>query len=175
MPTADDIYRKLIEPIEDRMIRTIARITRDPDDAEDTLQNALAAIWTDFGKICRHPNPHGYILRVCISAAYDTLRKRRRRERRESPMEFEVVSSGGPESTLLIRESERAVIQAISSLPRQQAEAVLLRVLGDEPFDSIASALACSEATARSHVSKGKARLREILSDLDRNLVTEER
>jgi DNA-directed RNA polymerase specialized sigma24 family protein len=36
----------------------------------------------------------------------------------------------------------------------------------DSPYHTIAGVLGCSEATARSHFSKGKARLAKLLEEL---------
>ena len=41
MQTLDDFYARFIEPIEDRMIRSVWRITRNVQDAEDAMQNAV--------------------------------------------------------------------------------------------------------------------------------------
>jgi DNA-directed RNA polymerase specialized sigma24 family protein len=43
MHTPDDFYGRFIEPIEDRMIRSVWRITRNAQDAEDAMQAALMA------------------------------------------------------------------------------------------------------------------------------------
>jgi RNA polymerase sigma-70 factor (ECF subfamily) len=64
------------------------------------------------------------------------------------------------------RDRAATVRNAISMLPPHQGQAVLLRALEDIPYHAIAKILGCSEATARSHVSKGKARLAKILLDL---------
>ena len=45
-----------------------------------------------------------------------------------------------------------------------RCQAVLLRLVDETPYQAIGDILNCSEATARSHVSKGRLRLREILS-----------
>jgi RNA polymerase sigma-70 factor (ECF subfamily) len=173
MTAGDDIYQELIAPIEDRMIRSVGRIVRNPDDAADAFQNALLYIWKDLEKIHKHPNPHGYIIRVCVSAAYDVLRKRSKVIKREVAAEYEPTAHDSPEHLASEKELEQDVLRAIASLPRQQAEAVLLRIVDGESFDSIAKALDCSETTARSHVSKGKAKLRELLSYLNPRRVKE--
>ena len=59
-----------------------------------------------------------------------------------------------------------AIRRSVASLPANQGKAVLLRVMSDEPYHSIGRILGCSETTARSHVSKGKARLRAVLTEL---------
>jgi RNA polymerase sigma factor (sigma-70 family) len=164
---AQEIYTELIAPVEQRMMHTVARIAHDPDDAAEAFQNAATFIWKNLKKIHHHPNPHAYILSVCASAAYDILRQKKRWERQTSltdSSKLPASSSSGPECASMAAERERILLKAIATLPRNQAQAVLLRVMEDESFENIAEALNCGTATARSHVSKGKARLRDILT-----------
>lgn len=167
MASAEEVYSSLIEPIEDRMMRTVARIVRNPDDAADAFQNVLLLIWKDLAKIHRHPNPHGYILRVCMSVSYDCVRKRSRNHRREVLLDDSGVlpAEGRGVGDFSAFEGEKEILKAIASLPPQQAQAVLLQAVEEESFEQIAQSLGCSEATARSHVSKGKARLRQVLGN----------
>lgn len=172
MSSAAEIYSQLIAPIEDRMMRTVARLVRDPDDAADAFQNVLMMIWKDLRKIAEHPNPHGYILRACVSASYDVLRKRSRQRNRMAVLESKARITAPPihpADHVYGREQEAEVLRAIAKLPKQQAQAVLLQVINDENYEEIAKSLGCTEATARSHLSKGKARLREMLSHMVRS------
>jgi len=149
------------------MIRTIGRIVPGPEDAADTLQRALLAVWNNLEKIVRHANPQAYILRLCINAAYDTCRKNTSIGCIHAEMDIETVPQTGgrpPDREAEAREQEKLVVQAIGLLPSQQSQAVLLRIVHGEPFDAIAGVLGCNEQTARSHVSKGKAALRKILA-----------
>ena len=73
-----NVYENLIGPIEQQMMRSVWRITRDPDDADDALQEALERIWTRLSRIQRHANPRALILRICVNAAYDVLRRNAR-------------------------------------------------------------------------------------------------
>lgn len=170
MTSAEQIYQEIIAPIEDRMIRTVAGIVGNSDDASDAFQEALITIWKLLPRIAQHPNPQGYVMRVCISASYDLLRKRARRQRWTTLTLSGVLGTTRPETdNIYASEVERQVMEAIARLPRQQAQAVLLQVVEDQPFEQMAVALGCSEATARSHVSKGKARLRKLLAHLHPN------
>jgi DNA-directed RNA polymerase specialized sigma24 family protein len=53
--------------------------------------------------------------------------------------------------------------RAVRPLPDQQRTAVVLRTMLDRPYGEVATALGCSERTARAHVSQGLARLRGVL------------
>jgi RNA polymerase sigma factor (sigma-70 family) len=169
MAGAEELYCELIAPVQERMMRTVSRIVRDPDETMDVFQNVLMTIWKDLKKIHAHPNPHGYILRVCVSASYDALRKRSRMRKHHASIEDDEINVPHPVTMppYISRETESRIVSAITKLPKQQAMAVLLQVVEDEGFVGIARTLGCTEATARSHLSKGKARLREMLSDLD--------
>lgn len=168
MGKSDELYERLISPIQKRMIDIVARIVRDPEDAADVFQEVLALIWAKLERIDRHPNPHAYIIRICITRSYDALRKRARRRRREIRLENIQAKMWPARSLGYIKEGDRvtAIREAIAMLPPNQGQAVLLRLMEDSPYHTIAGILGCSEATARSHFSKGKARLVKLLGEL---------
>lgn len=166
----EGIYEELIAPMESKMMRSIWRVVRSSELAEDTLQDALMVIWKKLRTVRRHPNPQALILKICLNAAYDSLRRRKHSLRHE---EISILNdtAGPPEQeavhTLVAKETEGEVLQAIGRLPRKQALAVLMRILQEESFEVIARTLGCSEVTARIHVSKGRARLQRWLAHLD--------
>jgi len=163
---AERLYGKLIEPIEERLIGTVGRIVRDRDQAADVFQETLIWVWRHLERIDRHPNPPAYILRACVGRCYDALRREVRRRKRERPLSQQAQAAGGSEPQALAadRDEGRVVRQMIAHLPSKQARALLLRVVDEANYPEIAQVLGCSEATARSHVSKAKARLRRELT-----------
>jgi RNA polymerase sigma factor (sigma-70 family) len=164
LSAANELYANLIAPIEAKMIGIVGRVVRDPDDAADVFQEVQADIWRRLETIHRHPNPQACILRICINRSYDALRKRSRRER-EVPIERAdaEATSHTADFPPVAPELVAAAHSAVASLPPQQGQAVLLRCLQDAPYAEVAAVLGCSEAAARSHVSKGITRLRRIL------------
>jgi RNA polymerase sigma factor (sigma-70 family) len=146
----------------------VARIVRDPEDAADVFQDVLVIVWHKLDRILCHPNPHGYILRICITRSYDALRKKMRRRRFEIRIEtiktklWPKVSQQSPPAHNIAN----TIRAAISMLPPKQGQAVLLRAIEGSAYNAIADILGCGESTARSHFSKGKARLEKILQDL---------
>jgi len=168
--TVDELYyEQLIAPVEDQMMRSIWRVVRDPDDADDAMQEALATIWKRLDRIRRHPNPHALILKICVDAAYDVLRKSLRSRRREDleAVEREMADPGPqPLEAASGRENRAAVVRAIGELPKNQAQAVLMRIVEDQPYSVIAEALGCQESTARAHVKRGRLRLAQLLAPL---------
>ncbi|MGC9328039.1 MAG: RNA polymerase sigma factor [Candidatus Hinthialibacter sp.] len=169
MDAAEAIYLNYIEPIKDRMKGCIYRIVQDPDDAADAFQNALFKIWNYLDRIEKHPNPHAYILSICVSSAHDLLRIRSRQSLHEMPLRPEIAAGFTPLFRPGYSNEILAIVQqAIASMSLKQAQAVFLRLFEDESYSVISQALDCTEETARSHVSKGLANLRSIL--LERNI-----
>jgi RNA polymerase sigma factor (sigma-70 family) len=160
-------FERLVLAHRARMTRTIWRVLRDGDLAEDALQEALATLWRKLPVVSRHPNPEAFVLRVAIDAARDQLRARLRRERRTTPLD--VVEDRGAaawadpvERAALVRE----VLGAVRRLGRRQATAILLRAVEEAPYETVAQALGCSEATARVHVQRARGKLRAWLGHL---------
>lgn len=167
--TDEALYDELIAPMERRMMRTIWRVVRQGELAEDALQDALTLIWRKRDRVRRHPNPEALILRMCLNCAYDALRKQERfRKLQDSsePRPIDHAPNGNAVHLLEEKDVEAEVLGAIARLPRNQALAVLMRIVHDEPYDVIARAVGCSETTARIHVSRARQRLSERLAHL---------
>jgi RNA polymerase sigma factor (sigma-70 family) len=162
-------YERLILPIEDRMMRCVWRIVRDPDDANDAFQEALARIWKNWSAVLRHPNPQALVLRMCINAAHDLLRRKANRlkwqNQGEIPEDIPDQSASALQSVSDAEESAH-VLQAIGTLPKNQARAILMHAVEDMPYSEIAMVMDCREATVRKHVARARTKLRSALSRL---------
>ena len=162
-------YERWVRPIERRMMQAVWRIVRDPDEAEDTFQQAMETIWRRWHRVLRHPNPPALMMTICVNAAYDQLRKRSRRAGHEvSDVDPDRHSCTKPlaDDRLAAGETRAAIYGAISQLPTRQRMAVSLRLLADLSYDAIAQALGCSEVTARSNCMRALHKLRGQLADL---------
>jgi RNA polymerase sigma factor (sigma-70 family) len=166
MAQSETSFEEIIAPIERRMLGIIWRIVRHPDEAEDTMQDALAIIWKRLDKIIIHPNPQALILKICANAAVDTLRKRRRSRNFLAPDALEHLPSLSPSPESMAAETEAAVLNAIGRLPKKQAVAVVMRILEDQPYKAIGEALGCRENTARTHVLRARTKLGRWLRHL---------
>jgi RNA polymerase sigma-70 factor (ECF subfamily) len=175
MSSSSSFYEQMIEPVEDRMIRSIWRITRNGQDAEDAMQNALFAVWKGRQRIGRHPSPRALVLKICIDSACDIVRRRARQQLKCAPPETADALPDGacsPWEELTHQELSREVLAAINRLSRAQAIAITLRVFEELPYEQIAAAIGCSEATARKHVARARGRLRVILAKHETDRLT---
>jgi RNA polymerase sigma factor (sigma-70 family) len=148
-------------------MRSIWRIVRHREAAEDALQDALAVIWKKREAVARHPKPEALILRIAVSAAIDAVRKSRRRLRNETPgLADDRAGDTAPplESEVEGRDLRAAVLEAIGRLPRRQATAVLLHIVEEQSYEETARAMGCSESTVRVNVMRGRAGLARRLA-----------
>jgi RNA polymerase sigma factor (sigma-70 family) len=162
-------YERLIAPIEDRMIRAVWRIVRDPNDADDALQEALLTIWKRWSQVRKHPNPQALVLRICIHSAYDILRQKARRMKwQDADAVTEAIPDTAASMTLKLADHQQGeqVLKAIARLPKNQAQAILMRAVEEISYGDIALAMGCRESTVRKHVARARTRLRILLSHL---------
>ena len=162
----DETYERYIRPMEAKLIRAAWRMLGDEQDVGDVLQEGLTRIWKHRRQLETHPNPSAWMLRIVLNAAYDRLRLRKVHCTESLPANL-VSSDTTPASAAQQREIGSRLLHEIVRLSPQQAQAVLLRLLEDLPYNAIAEALGCSEGTARVHVQRGRQRLRDRLADFN--------
>lgn len=161
-------YTKLIEPIRHRMVGSIWKIVRDPDDTDDVLQDAMVEIARKIPAVRRHPNPTALILRMCINLAIDFRRRTGRRKSDGSrPIETFEARGPNPSEQLILRERRSRALEAIQRLPAREAESIVLLAVEGFTYGEVAQAMGCRESTARVLVMKARRRLRKMLSDDD--------
>ncbi|MFG3720775.1 SigE family RNA polymerase sigma factor [Streptomyces massasporeus] len=128
--------------------------------AEDLVQEALVKLWFAWPKIADQA-PEAYVRTVLVRLA---ARSARRRWWGERPVEQLPDRAGPVDVSSAVAERSR-LEGALAQLSPKQRAAVVLRYYEDLPEAQVAQALGCPVGTARSHASRGVARLRQVLSD----------
>lgn len=137
-----------------RLLGLAYALTGNPHDAWDLVQEALVRVGVRWRRLADQ-RPGGYARTVVVRLNLDSVRRRRRELLTETPPErgalVEVVDDLDP-----------WLLEALAALTPQQRAAVVLRVLEDLDHAAIAEHLACTAGTARSHLSRGLARMRAL-------------
>lgn len=161
----DPLYEQHIRPIEPKLIRAAWRLLGNEHDVDDALQEALSRIWKHRWQLESHANPSAWMLRIVQNVSYDRLRLRKARHTEILPNEI-CSSSPSPSSEAEQNEWKSTLLEEIGRLSPKQSQAVLLRLVENEPYSVVAAALGCSEATARVHIQRGREQLRKRLTNL---------
>jgi RNA polymerase sigma-70 factor (ECF subfamily) len=128
-------------------------------DAEDVVQEAFVRCWRGRKRI---EVPAAYLYACVRHCALDWQRGRNRRHRRESLVARSEVE---PLFTARIEQEERrhAVETALASLPKDQAEVLVMKIWGGLTLNQIATALGTSVNTIASRYRYAMSKLREQL------------
>jgi RNA polymerase sigma-70 factor (ECF subfamily) len=135
--------------------------TRSRADAEDVVQDAFVRFWRSRHRV---DDPAAYLYACVKNCANDWLRGQARQQRRQR-------AAARPEAETMfaapLEQDERraAVEAALSSLPQNQAEVLILKIWGGLSFPEVARALDLSENTAASRYRYALAKLREQLAE----------
>lgn len=135
------------------------KMTGDREVFEEALQESLVRIWKYSAKI-NEPTAKSYLYRIAQSAvaqAWDNLKPSGAQLMPEQHAVVNESQSSVPDDRL------QSIQRTISKLPYKQSRAISLRYFCQKEYTQIASCLDCSEAAARSHVSKALAKLRTQL------------
>jgi RNA polymerase sigma-70 factor (ECF subfamily) len=154
-----------------RLIHSVAlRLARRNVDAEDLAADTFlrayrALLGYDAARI-DGLRLRPWLLTILRNTARNAARDASRRP--EPPPEFEPAAqagSGPSVEDLVIRgHTQRAWNELLAQLPERQRIAVLLRHVEGLPTTEVAEVLGCPEGTAKSHISRGLATLRRLLS-----------
>jgi RNA polymerase sigma-70 factor (sigma-E family) len=133
-------------------------VTGSPDEAADAVQEAISRVLPRWSRLVAHGTAEAYVRRSIVNAAISAWRKQRR-----------LVAVADPESST-VADPSQSLADAdhawalCAELPPQQRAAVVLRFYEDLPFAEIGRILGCPESTARSHVHRALAALRQRLA-----------
>ena len=130
-------------------------LTNRSSDAEDIVQEALIAAHRHWDQIATYEDPIAWLKRVVANRCTSRWRRLSRETLAISRVGSR-LASGGSDSPPL---SDAALWAAVRALPRQQARAVVLYYVGDQPITAVATALGCSSGAVKSHLSRARTTL----------------
>lgn len=143
------------------MYQTALRVTKDPDDAQDVLQDVFLGLPKALRKYEGCGNLEGWLRRVTERKALMQLRWRRLK--REVSIEKSPPASIADSPARI--EDRLAIEDAISSLNERQRIVFVLKELEGYTHPEIAELLGISPLASRCRYHRALKRLRRILED----------
>jgi RNA polymerase sigma-70 factor (ECF subfamily) len=145
-----------------RLFRLARRMSRNPDDAHDVVQETfLRAARQPFSIPLGSSNEEAWLVRVLINICRDRWRSAAVRSRALVERHVTPAESASPETALIAR---AAVHRALDRLAPRRRAILVLYELEDVPVKGIASLLGVSAVTVRWHLSVGRREMKRILS-----------
>ena len=165
-----EAFEQLIGPLEQLIWRICWHYTGNREAAEDCGQDTMIRIWRSLDSYRGDCALESWVYRIAANCCMDYLRKKKR-DKSESvePLReqgFDPADpSPGTEAQVVAEDEHRRLREAITCLPEEQREALILTQLQKVPYEEAALLLQVSEGTVKSRVNRAKARLKEILSE----------
>ena len=164
-----EAFEQLIGPLEQLIWRICWHYTGNRESAEDCGQETMIRIWRSLDTYRGDCALESWAYRIAANCCMDYLRKKRRdRSISVEPLQeqgFDPADpSPGTEDKAVAADEQHRLREAITLLPEEQRDALILTQLERIPYDEAARTLNVSEGTVKSRVSRAKTRLKEILS-----------
>jgi RNA polymerase sigma-70 factor (ECF subfamily) len=150
-------YLDLLTPVRRALHAYCRRLTGNPWDAEDLVQDTLLRAFGTLGQVHHKiQNPHGYLLRTATHFWIDTVRRRTTEATAVAAQAAEFRDSAPAPGA--VRAAGAALLQRLA--PQERA-AVLLKDVFDLSLEEIAEVLATTAGAVKSALHRGRMRLHE--------------
>jgi RNA polymerase sigma-70 factor (ECF subfamily) len=165
-------------PLLDSLYAGALRMTRNPADAEDLVQETMLRAYRSFDRFEPGTNLKAWLFRIMTNAYINTYRKRQREPLKVSQDDIEDFDlyqelknhdpaySATPESIVLDNLLDSDITQAIDDLPEQFRMAVILSDLEGFTYAEMAAIMGVPMGTVMSRLHRGRKALQKRLLDL---------
>ena len=156
-----ELFEKLRAEYSVFLLSVLWRLTGDRELFAEAMQYTLMGMWRHVEKL-NGRKAGAYIYRIALSANSKAWRNRIGRNGQLPTSRIGIDTDPGEKLGKI--ELTAQVRKAISGLPEKQGRAIVMRYLEQHDYETISEKLCCSEASARSHVSKALAALKDKLA-----------
>jgi RNA polymerase sigma-70 factor, ECF subfamily len=155
-----------------KVVKLVARLLRDPTEAEDVAQEAFVKAYRALASFRGDSAFYTWLYRIAVNTARNAMASRQRRpldyeadlsETEQSAVASRMSHSDTPEATALSDEIHATVNRAVAELPEDLRTAIILREIEGLSYEEIAAAMDCPVGTVRSRIFRAR-------EAIDRNL-----
>jgi RNA polymerase sigma-70 factor (ECF subfamily) len=147
--------------------RLARHLLRDPEDASDAAQEALAKLCVRLKQFRGDSQFSTWLHRLVVNTCRDAAERRKTRVHEPLPDDLSSGPDDDPLRAAGMSELRRELCDSLAGVSPQQAQIVLLKDALGYSFEEIADAAGMPVGTAKCHAHRGRNRLREHLEDRD--------
>jgi RNA polymerase sigma-70 factor (ECF subfamily) len=165
-----DAFNDLVRLYQDSLFALVVRMVPDRDQAADAVQEAFFSAYRNLRSF-RGGSVKSWLNRICVNAAMDAQRAKKRRPVQPYPeLDDEVWqpragAEADPERIAVDIERSRVLRSAMAEITDDQRTAIVLYDVQGYDYSEIAEMTGVSLGTVKSRIHRGRLSLREILAD----------
>ncbi len=168
-------------PLLDSLYAAALRMTRNPADAEDLVQETMLRAYRAFDRFEAGTNLKAWLFRILTNAYINVYRKKQREPQKLSSEEVEDFDlyqelknhdpqfTKSPETIVLDSVVDSDIIEALDDLPEQFRLAVVLSDIEDFSYAEMAEIMEVPLGTVMSRLHRGRKALQKRLWELARD------
>lgn len=165
-----EAFEALASGLESLIWRVCWHYTGNREDASDCAQEAMVRIWRNLGLFRSECAFETWCYRIAANCSLDFLRRARKgvsvplgplTEQGFDPPD----PSPGTEETLLRKEEQSRLREAISRLPEDQRDALVLTQLEGRSYEEVSRMTGVNEGTVKSRVNRARRRLKDLFAE----------
>lgn len=152
-------YGQIIDKYKNPLYGTILRMTRNPHDAQDLVQEAFIKVYEQLDKYKATGSFSSWFYRVAINHCMDQFRKK---QHKQSEIDTEMIQDHRhPEIIFLKQEKSRQLERLIATLPEDERMIILLRYGQELSYQEISDVLDLSLSNVRNKLHRAKKKMRK--------------
>jgi len=157
----------LCERYAPKVERLARHLLRDPEDARDAAQEALAKVCVRLKQFRGESQFSTWLHRLVVNTCRDAAERRATRSHEPLADDLRAGPDGDPVRAARVSELRRELCDSLAGISAQQAQVVVLKDTLGYSFEEIAEATGMPVGTAKCHAHRGRHRLRERLGERD--------
>lgn len=156
-------FRNDILPLKNELYRLALRITLNPAEAEDVVQETLMKVWNRRDRWDELDSIEAFCLTICRNISLDKMKKA---ENQNPSLEEEHDSvdhsySSNPEEQAMQRDRIALVRQLINNLPEKQRSCMQLREFEGKSYKEIAQILGVTEEQVKINIFRARQQIKQ--------------
>ncbi|UYU40009.1 RNA polymerase sigma factor [Bacteroides salyersiae] len=148
-------------PLRDKLLNYARKLTEDPSDAEDAVQEIMLKLWNMRQKLDEYQSIEALAMTMTHHLCMDIWRAKR-----PDSLSLEQVQAPSqsvtPERLLEEKDEFRLMREIIDSLPTLQRTIIQMKDVQEYETEEIAEITGCSAEAIRSNLSRARKKVRDI-------------